>query len=860
VSAAQPVSAKGPVRLEARSRPVAAGKFLEVAGETLWLRGVTYGTFRPNSEGALFPEPAVAARDLEAMATAGINAVRVYKLPPRWLLDLAEARGIRVLAGFDWTQHVAFLESRSFARAIVDEVRAGVRSLAGHPALLAWCIGNEIPGPVVRWHGHRRIERFLAALFEEVKARDPQGLVTYVNYPTTEYLELPFLDFAAFNVYLESRDRLAAYLARLHNLIGDRPLVMAELGLDSRSHGEERQAEVLSWQLRETFEAGCAGAFVFSWTSEWYAGGVEMLDWDFGLTSRTRTPKPALDAVKRAYAEVPIRAQPDWPRISVVVCSHNGSATLPDTLDGLGRLDYPDHEVIVVDDGSTDATAEIARRHGAQLVSTPHEGLAKARNAGIGAARGAIVAFLDDDAHPDPHWLTYLVLTLRGGDFCGVGGPDLLPAGAGDVAECVANSPGGPAHVLLTDREAEHLPGCNTAFRKDWLAAVGGFDPRFRTAGGDVDLCWTLRERGGRLGFHPAAFVWRHRHGSLRRYWQHQVEFGKSEALLARKWPQKYDAASHIVWSGRIYGRGLTPPFFGQLRRIYHGIWGSAPFQSRHRPLPRRLEGLPLLPEWYLLILALAALAALGALWPPLRSAVPALALAAGCAIAQAARNAACAELRRQERSRPSRWGMRALIGVLHLLQPAARLYGRLRHGLGPWRSARLSSWTPPRPRCLSLWSESWRPHAAWVEALESALSASRVRVSRAGSHAPFDLSVAAGLFGGARTLMAVEEHGRGRQCVRLRVWPTVRRGVSASLLAAALAAAAFLEGAWLAGSVLAAVAAAPPLAALLECGCSEGEILRALGELGDPPRVGPELRSGAGELRATRPPGRLAC
>ena len=59
-----------------------------------------------------------------------------------------------------------------------------------------------------------------------------------MNYPTAEYLQLPFVDFVCFNVYLESQERLAAYLARLHNLAGDRPLVLAEIGLDSRRNGE----------------------------------------------------------------------------------------------------------------------------------------------------------------------------------------------------------------------------------------------------------------------------------------------------------------------------------------------------------------------------------------------------------------------------------------------------------------------------------------------------------------------------------------------------------------------------------------------------------------------------------------------
>ena len=98
--------------------------------------------------------------------------------------------------------------------------------------MLAYVIGNEIPSSIVRWHGARRIEKFLRRLYRAAKSEAPDTLVTYVNFPTTEYLRLPFLDFCCFNVYLERQEQLEAYLAQLQNVAGDRPLVMAEVGLD----------------------------------------------------------------------------------------------------------------------------------------------------------------------------------------------------------------------------------------------------------------------------------------------------------------------------------------------------------------------------------------------------------------------------------------------------------------------------------------------------------------------------------------------------------------------------------------------------------------------------------------------------
>jgi len=501
---------------------VVRGRFLFVGEKKLYVRGVTYGTFRPGIDGSQYPAPDVVSRDLAQMAANGVNTVRTYTVPPRWFLDEAQHHGLHVMVGVPWEQHVAFLDDARHVKSIEPLVREGVRACAGHPAVLAYAVGNEIPAPVVRWHGKRRVERFLGRLYEAAKEEDGESLVTYVSYPSTEYLELAPFDLFCFNVYLEEQEPFEAYLARLHNLAGDRPFMLTEVGLDSQRNGTATQARTLAWQLRSTFASGCAGAIVFSWTDEWHRGGFDIQDWDFGLTDRSRRPKPALGTVRRAFAEVPIDPAVDRPRVSVVVCSFNAAETLRDCLDGLRELEYPDFEVIVVDDGSTDETTGIAEACGVRVIRTAHRGLGSARNTGIDAADGAIVALIDADARPDPHWLDYLAFTLATSEHAAVGGPNVAPAGDGLVAQCVANAPGGPVHVLTTDREAEHIPGCNMALRKRTLEELGGFDPQFEAAGDDVDLCWRLLERGDTIAFHPGAVVWHHRRNSIRAYLRQQ--------------------------------------------------------------------------------------------------------------------------------------------------------------------------------------------------------------------------------------------------------------------------------------------------------------------------------------------------
>ncbi|HEX9659394.1 MAG TPA: glycosyltransferase, partial [Rhodothermales bacterium] len=789
-----------PVGLPRTNRPQVRGKFLYWGGHKHYVRGVTYGTFRPNSNNDLFPEPDVAFRDLSLIAASGFNAVRTYTTPPAWLFDQLEATGLRAMIGIPWEQHIAFLDSRKRARSIRHAVRECVESCRRHPAVLSYAIGNEIPASIVRWHGRKAVTRFLETLYLEAKDVDPDGLVTYVNYPTTEFLELPFLDFAAYNVYLESREKLEPYLAKLHTLAGERPVVMAEVGLDSIRNGEAAQAESLEWQIRSTFAAGCAGAFAFKWTDEWYRGGNDILDWGFGLTTTERVPKPSLMTVSRAMQDAPLDGPGRWPRISVVVCSYNGAATITDTLRALQSLDYPDYEVIVVNDGSSDHTEQVARAFKFQVVTTPNAGLSSARNEGIRQATGEIVAFIDDDAYPDPHWLRYVARVLTTRDVCGVGGPNLLPPEDGTLAECISHAPGGPCHVLETDELAEHIPGCNMAFRKSVLETVEGFDPQFQAAGDDVDLCWRLLDRGWKIGFHPSAVVWHHRRPSLRRYWKQQFGYGKAEALLERKWPEKYNRLGHIPWSGRIYGRGLTRDLGPVRQHVYQGTWGQAPFQSIYSRASATWLSLPLMPEWYLTILFLLSLVVLSYSWSPLAMSLPLLFLAIGAPLVQAVRSAFSARLERRG-TLSSRLARRSAIAALHLIQPLARLHGRLSHGLTFWRRRGSPIAKLCTPRVDSLWSETWRSSYDWLTRLEESIVDRGAITFRGGNYDRWDLEVRGGLFGSVRVLMTVEEHGTGKQLLRFRARPILSPfEIAMTIIPGVLSAFAFYDGAWTAG------------------------------------------------------------
>ena len=790
-------------------KPTAAGKFLFVGDDKLYVRGVAYGPFAPSDGTGEVYVPERVARDFADMAATGINAVRTYTVPPRWLLDLAQGHGLFVMVGLPWEQHVAFLEDEARARAIEHRVREGVSGCAGHPALLCYAVGNEIPASIVRWHGRQAVERYIERLYRAAKAEDPEALVTYANYPSTEYLQLPFIDVVCFNVFLESQRPFESYVARLQNIAGDRPLILTELGLDSRRNGLERQASVLERHIRGAFASGCAGTFVFAWTDEWHRGGYDIEDWDFGLTDRRRRPKPALDAVRRAFADVPFPPEAASPRVSVVVCTYNGAETLRDCLEGLERLEYPDFEVIVVSDGSTDATAATAAEYGVRLIETENRGLASARNVGLAAATGEIVAYLDDDARPDPHWLAYLAHAFATTAHASIGGPNVPFPDDGEVEQCVAKVPGGPTHVLVSDTEAEHVPGCNMAFRKECLDAIGGFDPRFKVAGDDVDVCWRIRERAWTIGFSPGAVVWHHRRRSLQGFWRQQRGYGEAEALLERKWPEKYGGDGHVSWAGRLYGDGSHHNGSRGRWRVYYGTWGSGLFQSLYQPADTRLAALLRMPEWYLVILGLAVLSAGGVFWRPLLAAVPALIVAVGALLVDVVVSATGASFPGRARSLRERLRLRALLAFLLLIQPLARLRGRLAGGLTPWRRRQSRKFALPRPGAFAVWSEHWEAPENRLRAVEAGLVASGASVVPGSDYDRWDLEVRAGALGGARLIMGVEEHGAGKQLERVRWWPRCSTPALALVfMLGALALGAGVDSAWFAAVGLGLAAA----------------------------------------------------
>jgi hypothetical protein len=312
----------------------------------------------------------------------------------------------------------------------------------------------------------------------------------------------------------------------------------------------------------------------------------------------------------------------------------------------------------------------------------------------------------------------------------------------------------------------------------------------------------------------------------VRSYLRQQRGYGKAEALLERKHPDKYSAVGHVDWAGRLYGNGAAQHRGGWRWRVYYGGWGTAFYQSLYGPRRGLLESLPLMPEWYLAIMMLGLLSVAGALWRPLLLAVPLVAVAIGALLVDAGLGATRARFPNRE----GRLKRRLLTALLYLLQPLARLEGRIRHGLTPWRRRGPLAFGLPVTRNYAFWSEDWQSTEERVRTLSAALRGGGSVVRSGGDWDSWDLALRAGLLGGARLRLGIEEHGAGRQLVRVRSWAYVS---SVAIVAGAailpLAALALLSGADAVAAVLGLAVASLELRLLYECSAASGTIRRAL-------------------------------
>jgi glycosyltransferase involved in cell wall biosynthesis len=241
------------------------------------------------------------------------------------------------------------------------------------------------------------------------------------------------------------------------------------------------------------------------------------------------------------------------PDLSVVVPVRDGEATLATCLQGLAAQSLPRDrfEVIVVDDGSTDASAAIAERLATLVVSRPAGGAGAARNTGWHAARGRWVAFTDADCLPSRSWLAALdaAIARNGNDGLGGAGPTIGYDSATAPARFVdlIGSLDGQRH--LDHPTFPFAPSCNVVYRRDALVTVGGFDERFCSYEA-CDLHTRLLDTApGPFAFVPRAVVFHRHRDSWRDYWRQQYSYGQGYAQFVWRYRDR------LRWSRREEAR-----------------------------------------------------------------------------------------------------------------------------------------------------------------------------------------------------------------------------------------------------------------------------------------------------------------
>lgn len=232
---------------------------------------------------------------------------------------------------------------------------------------------------------------------------------------------------------------------------------------------------------------------------------------------------------------------------SVIVPAYNAEQTLVSCLESLTAQTVPQdsYEVIVVDDGSTDRTAEIARRFNIRYLFQKNRGPASARNHGVHAAQGRIILFTDSDCVPTPHWIEEMVEPFTDPQVVAVKG-SYRTRQRELVARFAQVEFEDRYDMLLRHSRIDMVDSYSAAFRKDAFEIAGGFDESFPKANNeDTDLSYRLSAAGCKMVFKPGAVVY-HRHpATLSRYLRVKFWRGYWRMIVYRRHPRKAVADSY---------------------------------------------------------------------------------------------------------------------------------------------------------------------------------------------------------------------------------------------------------------------------------------------------------------------------
>ena len=223
------------------------------------------------------------------------------------------------------------------------------------------------------------------------------------------------------------------------------------------------------------------------------------------------------------------------PSVSIVVPAFNNERTIAQTLKSLTNLDYPQDklEIIVVDDASSDSTAEVALRSGAKVIRREKRGgCAAAKNTGIASAENEVIAFIDSDVTVTKNWLKELVSSFKDPTVGATGGRIRNKFEKNNALEKFVEY---DSYYRTRRVDTKSTPGSNSAYRKEVFSVVGKLDPYL---GEDPDFSYRVASHGFRVVFNDKAVIYHPFPNTLLAYFKKQVYYGWQRVMIFLLRPQ----------------------------------------------------------------------------------------------------------------------------------------------------------------------------------------------------------------------------------------------------------------------------------------------------------------------------------
>ncbi len=240
------------------------------------------------------------------------------------------------------------------------------------------------------------------------------------------------------------------------------------------------------------------------------------------------------------------------PLVTIIIPVKNNEATISKCLTSIFELNYENYEIILINDGSSDATGNILHEFkiksvdldkikNFKIIETSNVGPSKARNIAIKESKGEFVAFTDGDCIVHKEWINELIKGFVSHIIAGVGGDQQSPQDDTEFGKLVHRFMKSTGFVIDYVKssskiiEVEHNPTCNVMYRKEIFSRVGYFLEGL-WPGEDVELDYRIKKAGYKLLFNPGAIVYHYRPDNIKKFVNMMERYGKVQSILVKKY------------------------------------------------------------------------------------------------------------------------------------------------------------------------------------------------------------------------------------------------------------------------------------------------------------------------------------